>query len=229
MALSTEHAIVLVTIDSERGILEQGFSRGFQADFEWLFRVDHSLGQCDWLKTGFYLPVQLEVAISGEVELVGFEPCASCFVAANAFQNAPRLAKSGGVSGSAIQLVAAREGAAVEKDAARRILAEKIASDLEHDAHREFVLLSGILDICGREKCRANVVLVDYRAATLGCEGATERTFSRPRKARHQNQHVVEDSLGSSRESALSSHEAALSVECPASIAEGYWESPVAT
>src|SRR5215469_11432997 len=195
MALSTEHAIVLVTIDSERGILEQGFSRGFQADFEWLFRVDHSLGHCDWLKTGFYLPVQLEVAISGEVELVGFEPCASCFVAANAFQNTPRLAQSGGVSGSAIQLVAAREGATIEKNAPRRVFTEKIASDLQHDPHQELVLLRGILDIGRREECGANVVLVEYRPATFAREGATERTFARAGKTGHQYQHAIENSL----------------------------------
>lgn len=187
--------MVLVTIDSERGILEQGFSRGFKAGFEWLFRVDHSFGQCDWLKPGFYLQVQLDVAVSGEVQRVGFEPCASGFVAANAFQNTPRLAQGGGVSRSAIQLIAARESAAIEKNAPRRMFTEKIASDLEHDPHRELVLLGGILDIGGREECGANVVLVEYRPATFAGEGATKRTFARAGKAGHQNQHAIENSL----------------------------------
>src|SRR5215472_17773954 len=86
--------------------------------FERLICVNYHLREGNLLKLGFHPLIQVEIAILGEVVAIVIEPLARGVLVAGAFENAPWLPHGLGVAGGAIELIAAREGAAIEKDSA---------------------------------------------------------------------------------------------------------------
>src|SRR6266851_995226 len=159
--------------------------RNLNTQRERLVGVDDGLGQRNFFKPRFDLQIQLKIPIRRRMRRIVGQPLPSRLLTANTLQDSPRLTERFRKPGRPVQLVGPRKSPSVEKDAARRILAEKVARNFQHDAHAKVVLLGGIVNISRREQRSADLVFIEYCAAEFGGERPAERTLAGAGKSCH--------------------------------------------
>ena len=184
--------------------------RLLNALLERLVRRDCGFGISDRFEAGFHFEVERERSVVRGVRGIGFEveTAASGFLGTGALDDRPGLSEFAGELENAVDLVAAGEGAAVEKDFASRSILQQEAGGFEHDLHHEVVLLDGVFDIFWREQGGADLVFAEERALSAAGQFASERGFAGSGKACHQNNHSVESVEAESGKSVGGAHAA---------------------
>ena len=163
---------------------------GGDASVERLIRVDGQVRGRDGVELGLELAVEIVIAILGGVGGVcGVEAVAGGRVGADTYNDAPGRAEEIGAGDGGLDLIGAREGAAVEEDAEMGVAGEEVGGGIEHQGLAEIVLLGGVFDERGREQDAADFILIEDDALPGSGEGAGERAFSGTGETGHEDEH----------------------------------------
>src|SRR5271157_87868 len=184
---------LLLFVIADTGCI-QSTPRLFDALLNRLVSGDRRFAICDGLEPRLHFQVEREGSVVRGMQRIGFEveTAASGFIGTGALDDRPGLSEFAGELENAVDLVAAGEGAAVEKDFASRSGLQQEACSLEHDLHYEVVLLDGVFDIFRREQGGADLVFAEERVLRAASQFASERGFAGTGKTGHQNNHSAE-------------------------------------
>ena len=150
------------------------------------FRVHNGFEACGDFEVELITPISCGMRFGSRICL---QPPARSLLRAHTLQNLPRLLQSLGCCEHIFNLVAAGEGASIQKDQATWISGQKICRGFEHQLQAEIILPRRIFDFVGSEDGMPNIVLAQDSARCARGKLPRKRGFAGAGKSRHQKDH----------------------------------------